>query len=372
MITCKNDRLLELLWFVGYCIEFPTQLAVRIGGGAEWNRRVMYRAIREGYVKLYRRKHKRHVIRSLSLTQMGIDYVAQRDPEAVAMIYSRLATTERVYPSKVDKILRLHSIAVGTVMSHAAGASILLSKKPSLMSPAKRASNAIQPDPSQAYYYAAHELRVAIEEYSPESVSKSSRTTGIVVKGKQVYFLYFTGSTRMYWMKNSEENYAAAIKSLLLARGFGVTTIHQVVIGSTMSVAHRLCHSAKPFGNKYFVVSTFFAQCLFFTNNQDGDALFKIILNPDLALRTNRAMLAPFNPPRTPNREYDAIDIQNERPVILNYQCDLLKLSDIRPIPEGFRGNPIMLCFDYQTQTVQSIVGPAIEVRPVESKIYYG
>ena len=53
MITCKNDRLLELLWFVGYCIEFPTQLAVRIGGGAEWNRRVMYRAIREGYVRLY-------------------------------------------------------------------------------------------------------------------------------------------------------------------------------------------------------------------------------------------------------------------------------------------------------------------------------
>ena len=43
MITCKNDRLLELLWFVGYCIEFPTQLAVRIGGGAEWNRRVILR-----------------------------------------------------------------------------------------------------------------------------------------------------------------------------------------------------------------------------------------------------------------------------------------------------------------------------------------
>ena len=47
MITCKkNDRLLELLWFIGYSIEFPTQLAVRIGGGAEWNRRVMYAYIR--------------------------------------------------------------------------------------------------------------------------------------------------------------------------------------------------------------------------------------------------------------------------------------------------------------------------------------
>ena len=176
----------------------------------------------------------------------------------------------------------------------------------------------------------------------------------------------------MYWMKNSEENYAAAVKSLLLARGFGVTTIHQVVIGSTMSVAQRLCHSAKPFGNKYFVVSTFFAQCLFLTNNPDGDSLMKIILNSDMALELNQAILAPYHPPRTPNREYDAIDVQYDKPVILNYQCDLLKLSDIRPIPEGFRGSPIMLCFDYQTQTVQGIVGPAIEVRPVESMNNHG
>lgn len=320
----------------------------------------------------YRRKHKRHVIRSLSLTQKGFDYVAQSDPEAVAMIYSRINCSERVYPSKVDKILRLHAIAVGTVMAHAADAEILISQKPSLMSPAKRTSNTITPDPTQCYYYASHELRVAIEEYSPESVSKSSRTIGIVVKGKHCYFLYFTGSTRMYWMKNSEENYAAAVKSLLLARGFGVTTIHQVVIGSTMSVAQRLCHSAKPFGNKYFVVSTFFAQCLFLTNNPDGDSLMKIILNPDMALELNQAILAPYHPPRTPNREYDAIDVQHDKPVILNYQCDLLKLSDIRPIPEGFRGSPIMLCFDYQTQTVQGIVGPAIEVRPVESMNNHG
>lgn len=128
MITCKNDRLLELLWFVGYCIEFPTQLAVRIGGGAEWNRRVMYRAIREGYVRLYRKKHKRHVIRSMSLTQKGFEYVAQRDPEALSMIYSRVNSSERVYPGWIDKILRLHAIAIGTVMSNAAGATLLISQ----------------------------------------------------------------------------------------------------------------------------------------------------------------------------------------------------------------------------------------------------
>lgn len=64
----------------------------------------------------------------------------------------------------------------------------------------------------------------------------------------------------------------------------GKRRIHQVVIGSTMSVAQRLCHSAKAFGNKYFVVSTFFAQCLFLTNNPDGDSLSgsrKEALRPD-------------------------------------------------------------------------------------------
>lgn len=318
-----------------------------------------YRAIREGYVKLFRKKHQRHVIRSLSLTEKGFDYVAQGDPEAWAMIHSRINNSDPVYPAWIDKILRLHAIATGTVMSNAAGAEILQSRKPSLMSPAKRTKNSIPPDPNSAYYFASHELRAAIEEYSPESVSKSSRTIGIIVKGNQCYFLYFTGSTRMYWMKNSEENYAAAIKSLLIARGFGVTTIHQVVIGSTMSVAQRLCHSAKPFGNKYFVVSTFFAQCVFLTNNADGDNLLKIILHPDMALKINQAMPAPYHPPRTPNREYDAIDVLLDRPVILNYQCDLLKLSDITPMPGGFRGSPIMLCFDYQAQTVQGIVGPS-------------
>ena len=257
-------------------------------------------------------------------------------------------------------------------MSNAAGAMLLISQKPSLMSPAKRATNAVVPDPNKIYYYAAHELRVAIEEYSPESVSKSSRTIGIIVKGRCCFFLYFTGSTRMYWMKNSEENYAAAVKSLLLARGFGITSIHQIVIGSTMSVAQRLCHGAKPFGNKYFVVSTFFAQCLFLTNNKEGDTLLELILHDELAMEINHAALSPFHPPRIPTREYDAIETSLDRPVLLNYQCDLLMLSDIHPMPEGFRGSPIMLCFDYQTQVIQRIVGPAIEVRPLESRLDYG
>ena len=175
----------------------------------------------------------------------------------------------------------------------------------------------------------------------------------------------------MYWLKNSEENYAASIKSLLRSRGFEITSIHQIVIGSTMSVAQRLCHGSKPFGSKYFVVSTFFSQCLFLTNNPDGDALLKAILDDTAAMEISRTALSPFRQPPIPTREYDAIDTVLDRPVILNYQCDLLLLSGIYSLPEGFHGSPIMLCLDYQVQTIQKIVGPAIEVRPLENRIEY-
>ncbi len=104
----------------------------------------------------------------------------------------------------------------------------------------------------------------------------------------------------MYWMKNSEENYAAAVKSLLLARGFGITSIHQIVIGSTMSVAQRLCHGAKPFGNKYFVVSTFFAQCLFLTNNKEGDTLLKLILHDETGDGNQSCRIITFPPTTNP------------------------------------------------------------------------
>ena len=49
--------------------------------------------------------------------------------------------------------------------------------------------------------------------------------------------------------------------------------------------------------------------------------------------------------------------------MILGYQFDLLALLNIDATPHGFVYSPILLCFDYQVETVQAIVGPKIEVR---------
>ena len=67
----NTNRMLDLLWLVGYCGEFPSELAVRVRGHPEWNRHVKYRALELGYLDLYRAETRRRVIRSLRLTDTG-------------------------------------------------------------------------------------------------------------------------------------------------------------------------------------------------------------------------------------------------------------------------------------------------------------
>ena len=72
-----------------------------------------------------------------------------------------------------------------------------------------------------------------------------------------------------------------------------------------------------------------------------------------------------FDPPAIATREYDAVTKDGRQPVILNYQCDLLALLNISYAPYGFEQSPILLCYDYQVPSIQTIVGPMIEVRSI-------
>lgn len=174
MITSKNDRMLELLWFVGYCGEFPSQLASRVGGHPEWNRHVKYRAIKDGLVTVSRDKDRQRIIRSLHLTQEGLDYIGERDPVALSYVLALQGSETTGRPS-TEKILRSHSVAISIVMAHNAGAAILPQDKPSLMSPQYHSSSRVIGNPETAYYFSPREIRAAIQEYEPNSVAKTSR-----------------------------------------------------------------------------------------------------------------------------------------------------------------------------------------------------
>jgi len=93
--------------------------------------------------------------------------------------------------------------------------------------------------------------------------------------------------------------------------------------------------------------------------------LLSTTIDPDKRQIENKKALMGFNPPAIATREYDAVTRDGLRPVILNYQCDLLALLNICYAPYGFSESPILLCYDYQVDTLQTIVGPLIEVRSI-------
>ncbi len=365
----KVDRLLDLLVLIGYSIEFPVKLAKRISGHEQYDRIVMYRALREGYAELLRREGKRQVIRSLRLTEKGFDYIAGRDPEALGIIYSRIGAAPPVYPSKESRILRLHAIAVGLVMARMAGAVISPLEKPPLLL-SSRGLWYPQAEPEKVYYYAPFELRAAFEEVDDRVVSKTSRLIGVLVHRNCCYCLYFAGNTRMFWQQLSEENHATAVRLLLAARGFPVDTISQIVIGNRMEVSKRLCHSPGPRKYNYFVASEFFANCFFLSNDGEGDRLLSMMLQPAEYLPFTRQALVGYRPPRSGMRVFDAEEADTGRPVILACCCDLLVMEQLRLGFYDFLDKPIVLCFEHQREVLQNLLDDAAEVRSVSEEAY--
>lgn len=364
----EKNRLLLLLWFVGYCVEFPKRLVVRIGGHPEWNRHVLYRALQDGYLELYRSSFRDRELRSLRLTSKGVDYIADRDVDLLNQVLARMDSVTKSTRSTPEKILRLHSRATGLIMAKAAGAHFLPGEKPPLLMSEFRHHSSITPQQGEVYFYTPAEVRSAIEEYEPDTVAKTSRIIGILVRDDLVYFMYDSGYSRMYWLKSTEENAAVSIQTLLNSRGFAIQRRNQIVIGNNMSVPVKICRRRDGSKSRYFSLSDFFGSCYFVVNSREGDALLSTIINPDRGAKVAIRALEGTKPPLNPTREYDAVDIRENRPVILNYQCDLMALTSVNPAPYGFVSGPILLCLDYQVRALQEILGPMIEVRPMKGE----
>ena len=193
MFAGKYNRMLELLWFIGYCREFPSQLADRICGHPDWNRHVKYAALKKGYISVYRVQYRQRVIRSLRLTPLGLEYIAQRDPKVLPYVMAQQdsgAGTRNV----TERILRYHAQATALIMARNAGAVFLPDQKPSLLANPLASSAAY--DPKQKYFFTTQEFREAIQERENRSdptmrtVAKSSRLLGVIVHGRCCYCLY--------------------------------------------------------------------------------------------------------------------------------------------------------------------------------------
>lgn len=364
MQSDKNyATMVRLLWFVGFCGEVPTGVAPRIGGSPEWNRHVLYRAVKLGYLTVFRKEHNHRMVRTLRLTDEGLDYIGAYDAKALSYILAK-SHGGTVHTNQIDKTLRNSAVATAIVMAYSAGAEILPDRKPLLGKREKTNSAAI----GKPVFYSAQELRRGLALLDPKTVPKTSRMLGVIVSGTSVYLLYYTGRSRMFWMRNQEENFLAMIKTLLSTAGFHVKQASQVLIADDLRVAVRIAKYGRRNVGKYFSLSDEYDHCYFLTNNREGDQLLSLLVHRDRRIAYERAILKDYELCDVANRIYDARTRDLHRPVALGYPFDLLQLTNLDPLRCASKHKPILLCLDYQTDIMQEIVGPDVEVRGTDSR----
>ncbi len=359
------NRMTELLWYIGYCEEFPSRLGKRVGPSEDWSRHVMYKAIKRGFVTDYRTTNHKYVIHSLRLTEAGEEYLATHDPQAYTYILGNRSNRRRLDGS-ATKLARRHAITTGFFMARKAGAEVLPDCKPPLIGAGKSATYEYQAgDP---IYYTIGEIRAALkgDETLPEP--KASRMLGVIVRGVQLYVLYYTGHTRMRWYANGEWNSVAAVQAMLNRSGFSCRVISQVIIGSNMSVAVKLMHRDRTAKSRYFVLDGEYNNCYFITDDRLGERLLSTIINPREQVRIRQNALAGYISPSQPTKEYDAVTEDGQRPILFNYQCDLLAIGNMASHVTGFTQPLIMICYDYQAPYLQQMTGAFVEVRSIDSR----
>lgn len=367
MIDQNRGRLYQLLWLVAICVEFPVNMVARINGHPEWNRHVMYRALSEGYLELFRGQFHKKVIKSLRITPKGIDYIGVKDYTLVPLIAQNM---DRYYQSHsgLDKVMLYHNHAVAMVMAANAGAHFLPDDKPAINLGGKAESIPI--DPMASYYYSAWEVRRVMRAVSPHTTPKVSRLEGIIIHGEHCYLIYYAGSHQMHWYYGTEKNLESTIDTTLNQRGFRVRTYHQIVIGSTFTVAKRICGHPVDEHGRYYSVSSDYASCNFIMNNAQGDELLAMIIDPERTRDVTRSILRNYKVPEVRSRDYDAVTLDGLQPVIVNYQFDMLSLLETPLSIYGFRYSPIILCYEYQAQAIREIVDAQLEVRTIAGGDY--
>ena len=355
-----------LLWITASCGIFPVQMAERLGGDRQINRNIAYGALRDGYTEWCRWVYGDRIVRGYYITAKGLAYLAEQDPDSADLL---LAQHGEICNSRGDRDAVIRAAkAIGMTMAYAAGAVILPERKPALCLADGR--DRLPADPDTPYYYSMYEIRAAVQEYDPRTKLRQSGMSGVIIRGSRCYCLYYIWTKRMFWRARVEAGTLAELDTLLCARGFNCDSFSTVLIGQKTDVAAKFVGPDAPWASRSSPLDTGFGSCFFVTNDKRGDRLLRLITDERRSAEFgSRILRGEYRPLEKPDRVFDAVTQDGERPVMLAYDLDLLRLRELDPAPPGFREGPIVLCLDYQADAVQKMVGGMAEVRVIREAL---
>ena len=220
-----GQRGIVLLVYVGFCGEFPVRALKMFGGYYDYNRRLVTRLVREGYLK--ERKitgYDRRVIRSLSLSEKGLTKIREGDP-AMAKLIAQHPLAPPDGQGDRWKTLRLHRSAYCLLSAARIGAYWLPGK------------GKLQQSETRPVYYGAYELN---KKHGQDN--KGARACGALIYKGSIFILYYLGEHNMYWAEESENAFQSQVAFSPPGRGREI--VGNIYIGEDWGLAKSLVENA--------------------------------------------------------------------------------------------------------------------------------
>ena len=199
----KGETAEKLLAFVGLCGEVPVVLLRQWDGYYDYNRRLVTRLVREGYLRERKmRGYKGRTVRSLSITDAGLGRLRDVSPVYADVIGRHVLAPEQSY-GVWKKALRLHRGAWCLLTAMKLGA---------VWMPGKEKRKAQQS--GRLCYFTAYEL----DRYYGWD-NKGVRASGVFCLRQFFYPVYYLGSHNMRWNETVEEWFCDRLEQAWSSRG---------------------------------------------------------------------------------------------------------------------------------------------------------
>lgn len=264
-----GQRGTKLLWVIGCCGEFPISLLHRYPGYYDYNRRIVTRMVREGYLKERTfEDYQHHVVRSVSLTKKGVKQIQLESP-----LHGKLILSRQLSPANGrgdwKKTLRLHRSAACFLAASQLGAFWWPGDEKDYRSK------------TELTYYGAYEFNTRFEKDN-----KGSRASGFLTVGNRLYALYFLGDHNLRWDEASEEHFREQV--LHSPIGWGKDFEGNILLGNGWNLAENLVVHGKA-REPRMVPITQDRPCFYYmTNDENGLRLLRGILDPQTPYRFYR------------------------------------------------------------------------------------
>ena len=313
---------------VGLCGEIAMPMLHMLPGYYDHNRRVVTGLIRNGLLRERRFKtYDRRIVRSLSLTNEGLEQIRDYDPDMAYLI-----SQHPLYPASGqgnwERTRRLHRGAACLLMAERLGAVYM---------PGEEKDAALG---KRLVYYSAYEINKRFD-----MDNKSARVSGVLISpDNRYYLLYYLGRHNMRWNPEVESAYRDRLEYSLI--GCDRRYYRSILIADNWDIGESLVSHAENPRTRLIRCSS--SDCMnLVTFDDNGLKLLRLLVDEDREFALMRWLNNTYDVPmpQTPTADY-LFSISD----VLGYYPTTQRCSRLAVKLEGY-------FFDFQITVMQKING---------------